>query len=413
MSIIVASFYAVWLLLVTIYTIAIVTLLSTPIRASMKTDIQYIPKVSLVIPTYNEARIIEQKLENVLQLEYPMERLEVLVVDSGSTDSTRETVRRFANTNPQKVRITLIEEPIRRGKSAAINQALRSSDSEIFALTDADVMLRPDGLLRLIGHLRDDKVGAASGVEIPVGRRSLLFDVEAGYKTIYAATRMSEASMDTPFMCESEFSVFKRNAVTSLSPGCMCDDLELTIGVRAHGLRCAYVSDAPFFENEAAVLRPKLRHKYRRGMANQHGISRNWRIVFNKAFGKYGATIFPFEFFVHIISPVMLVMAIVLFGASIFVAPNDVAVEILVGAFAGLLPLGLLWGLTQRYDGQKILNVQGRFSWLLGAGAFMAFQPVLVASLVHLAIKGPKLEWAQISETRLPVNTEIRVAPST
>jgi hypothetical protein len=64
--------------------------------------------------------------------------------------------------------------------------------------------------------------------------------------------------------------------------------------------------------------------------------------------------------------------------------------------------------LTRKYKSNKILNIQGRLTWLLGAASFLAFQIVLVASLAHLALKGPKLQWPQISETRTPTKTELQ-----
>ena len=408
LSVIVASFYAVWFLLVGVYTLAIGILLFTPANKSRQSRLEYFPRVSLVIPTYNEAGVITQKLENVLQLEYPRDRLQVMVLDGGSTDSTREKVKRFVDASFGSLNIALIEQSTRQGKSAAINEALRLSDSEVFALTDADVAVEPQALSKLVSYLLEQNVGGASGVEVPIGDQGLMFHVEAGYKSIYAATRMAEASVDTPLMCESEFSVFNRKAITPLEQGCMCDDLELTVNLRSHGMKAVYVSYVPFFEKEAAVLKPKLRHKYRRGMANQHGLLRSRRVLFNKTFGKYGSVIFPYEFFVHVISPILLVLAIALFVGSVIGSPGVIAIEIATAVFSGLLPLILLWQLARKYESNKILNVQGRLTWLLGAVAFFGFQIVLVASLAHLALRGPKLQWTQISETRMPTKPELQ-----
>ncbi len=412
MSVIATSFYTVWLLLVAIYALAIAILLSAPARKMGQSHLEYFPRVSLVIPTYNEASVITQKLDNVLQLEYPRDKLEVMVVDGGSTDSTREKVKGFAEANFERLNIALIEQPTRRGKSAAINDALRLSECEVFALTDADVVVKPQALAKLVSHLIDQNVGGASGIEVPIGDQSLMFQVEEGYKKIYAATRMSEASLDTPLMCESEFSVFYRKAITPLKQGCMCDDLELTVNLRSHGMKAVYVSDAPFYEREAGALKPKLLHKYRRGMANQHGLLRAWRVLFNKSFGKYGNFIFPYEFFVHIISPILLVLAIALFIGSLIESPSVITIEAATAISSGLFPLILLRQLTRKYKTNDILSNTGRLSWLLGAVAFLAFQIVLVASLAHLVLRGPKLQWAQISETRRPTTTEFQTVPA-
>ncbi|OLC62986.1 hypothetical protein AUH73_03265 [archaeon 13_1_40CM_4_53_4] len=178
MAILLILFYAVWLTIVIVYTVAFAILLSAPAGSRSESENEFFPTVSLVIPTYNEGQIIGRKLENILELDYPRDKLDVLVVDSASSDDTKDTVRRFANRTHELVNINLIEQPSRQGKSSAINEALRSSSAEVFALTDADVVVRPDALKRLVKRLAQGTTGAASGVEVPVGGRGLLFQIE-------------------------------------------------------------------------------------------------------------------------------------------------------------------------------------------------------------------------------------------
>jgi cellulose synthase/poly-beta-1,6-N-acetylglucosamine synthase-like glycosyltransferase len=400
--------YSLWFLTVIIYTLILALLFLTSPRGRTQSNDGFYPTISLVVPTYNEAQIIGRRLDNILQLDYPKDKLDVLVVDSASTDNTREIVRRFARTNP-RIHLRLIEQPVRQGKSSAINEALRISNSDMFALTDADVVVQPQALKNLIRHLGENDIGAASGVEVPVGGENSLSKIETGYRVVYTAVRMAEASLDTPFMCESELSIFKRSFLEPLRPGCMCDDLELTAMMRSKGLKAVYVLDAPFFEQEAGSLRPKLLHKYRRGMANQHGIVRNRGVLFNSKYGKYGTIVFPFEFFVHIVSPLLLFTVLGLFIGTLFLSPPIAAVELIIMILSGIPALLLLRQLSQKYRSQEISKARGRLSWLLGTVSFVGFQIVLAASLVQLAVRGPKLQWPQISETRAPIQAEIKV----
>jgi cellulose synthase/poly-beta-1,6-N-acetylglucosamine synthase-like glycosyltransferase len=401
--------YALWFLTVIIYTVIIALLLLTPARHPTQSGDGFYPTVSLVVPTYNEAQIIGRKLENILQLDYPKEKLDVLVVDSASSDDTGDIVRRFASTNAGSMHVRLIEQSVRQGKSSAINEAQLNSNSDIFALTDADVVVQPQSLKNLIRQLGEDGIGAASGVEVPVGGVSTLSNIETGYRVVYTAVRMAEASLDTPFMCESEFSVFKRRSLEPLRPGCMCDDLELTAMMRSKGVKAVYAIDAPFFEQEATSLRSKLLHKYRRGMANQHGIIRNRGALFNRKYGKYGTIVFPFEFFVHILSPLLLFTMLGLFLGTLFLSPPTAAVQAIIMVLSGVPAILLLRQLSLKYPSAEISKSQNRLSWLLGTLSFLAFQIVLAASLVQLAVRGPELKWSQISETRTPIRTEIKV----
>jgi cellulose synthase/poly-beta-1,6-N-acetylglucosamine synthase-like glycosyltransferase len=364
------------------------------------------PTVSLVIPTYNEASIILPKLENVLQLDYPRDKLEVVVVDSASSDETGNIVKKFAGEHRREINLAIIEQPIRRGKSEAINEALRNIRSEIIVLTDADVTFPSDSLSKLVENFERSEVGAVSGVEVPVGGKSFLTNIEADYRRIYTAIRMAEAETDTPFMCESELSAYRRELLGQLRPGTVCDDVELTVMVRSRGFKALYAPDVSFLETEAGELTPKLHHKLRRGMNNQHALLQNSKVLFNRKLGKYGMIVFPFEFFVHIVSPVLLAASLVLFLSLAVFSPISALIALLATALFSFPALVLLRSLINRYRGTDVADLRGTGSWIFGAGAFLGFQLVLLIGLLKLGLKGPQLNWQQIPGTRVPITVE-------
>lgn len=367
---------------------------------------QVIRTVSLVIPTYNEASVIRQKLENVLQLEYPREKLEVVVVDSASSDETVSIVNKFVGEHRREINLVLIEQPVRRGKSEAVNEALRNIRSEIMVLTDADVTFPPLSVRRLVENFEGSEIGAVSGVEVPVGGKSFLTSIEADYRRIYTAIRMAEAETDTPFMCESELSAYRREILEPLRPGVVCDDVELTVAVRSKGFKAVYASDVSFFETEAGKLGPKLQHKLRRGMNNQHALLHNSKVMFNRNFGRYGTIVFPFEFFVHIVSPVLLSVSLIfLFSLAVF-SPISAMIAIVATAILSLPPLAILRSLIGRYRGTEVGSLRGTGSWVFGAVAFLGFQLVLLVGLLKLGFKGPQTNWQQIPGTRIPITVE-------
>ena len=225
------------MLLSVVYTLGLSTLLlgAKEYRAEPRGKLN--PTVALVIPTYNEAAVIPRKLENIRQLDYPRDKLQIVIVDSASTDDTISLVKRFVADNAGNLACTLLEQPVRMGKSEAINEALRHVDAEILILTDADVTFPSGSLYEIVAGFQDPRIGAVSGVEVPVGGDDMMGGVEGDYRRIYTAIRMAEASVDTPFMCESEFSAYRRELLQPLRPGTMCDDIELTVGVRSKGYR--------------------------------------------------------------------------------------------------------------------------------------------------------------------------------
>ena len=391
-------------IVIIVYTLCLALLYRNSARPPLRRMSQTVPTVTLVIPTYNEASVIHQKLENVLQLDYPKDKLEVVVVDSASSDETGSIVNKFATAHRREINLVLIEQLVRRGKSEAINEALHRIRSEIVVLTDADVTFPPRSIRRLVENFEGSEVGAVSGVEVPVGPKSLLTGIEADYRRIYTAIRMAEAETDTPFMCESELSAYRRELLEPLRPGSVCDDVELTVMVRSKGFKAVYAHDVSFFETEAGKLRPKLQHKLRRGMNNQHALLQNSRVLFSRDLGRYGTLVFPFEFFVHIVSPVLLTLSLLFFLSLVVFSPFSALIALLVAALVSLPALAILRSLLRRYRETDIGALQGTGSWIFGAAAFLGFQFVLLVGLVKLGLKGPQLNWQQVPGTRIPVS---------
>src|SRR5208283_3627073 len=144
-----------------------------------KVDYAYKPKVSIIIPTYNEAGIIGYKLDNSSRLTYPKDHLEIVIVDSNSTDDTVKIVQDFSE-NEKNLNIKLLVEGERKGKSHALNNALEYCTGEIVIISDADCFWPSDILEKALPYLADPSVGA-------IGGPKLLFNSEQTW-----ITRMEE-----------------------------------------------------------------------------------------------------------------------------------------------------------------------------------------------------------------------------
>ena len=121
------------------------------------------PSVSLLVAAYNEAAVIADKIRNSLALDYPADKLEVVVASDGSKDGTAEIARSLASGEPAG-RIRLINFEKNRGKMAVLNDAVPQLRGDIVAFSDASSMLASDSLRVLVQSFSDPRVGAASGV---------------------------------------------------------------------------------------------------------------------------------------------------------------------------------------------------------------------------------------------------------
>ncbi|MEM2145107.1 MAG: glycosyltransferase, partial [Candidatus Jordarchaeaceae archaeon] len=163
---------------------------------NLKRNYKYEPKISLIIATYNEAKVIKTKLENVYSLNYPEDKLEVIVVDSASTDGTLEVCREFLATHNIRFPTLLLSEEERRGKSHALNTALQYAKGEIIATSDADSFWEPDALCNAVSFFADSSVGAVTGRERLINLGKSIHTLSEGlYRKFYYTLRLGESKI--------------------------------------------------------------------------------------------------------------------------------------------------------------------------------------------------------------------------
>jgi len=116
------------------------------------------PRVSLIIPAYNEETVIGRKIQNTLELDYPSDRLEIVVVSDGSNDATERVAREAAG---ERIRLVFRED--HQGKTACLNAVLPDLTGQIVVFTDANAFFLRDALARLVMHFRNPRVGCVMG----------------------------------------------------------------------------------------------------------------------------------------------------------------------------------------------------------------------------------------------------------
>ena len=115
----------------------------------------YLPSITLIICAYNEEKNIENKLQNVKELDYPFEKIQVILVDDGSNDNTVNIAKGFNYVN-----IISLE---RSGKTAAQNKAVNIAENEILVFSDANSIYQPNAIKKLVRNFADKRVGVVCG----------------------------------------------------------------------------------------------------------------------------------------------------------------------------------------------------------------------------------------------------------
>jgi cellulose synthase/poly-beta-1,6-N-acetylglucosamine synthase-like glycosyltransferase len=233
-----------------------------------KIDASYMPTISIIVPTYNESEVIGYKLRNLAKLNYPKKMMEIIFVDSQSTDSTLDAIKIFADSHSE-MNIKILVESERKGKSQALNLALKHCNGEVVGISDADCFWTPTILTESLPFMADLTVGAISGPKKLLNTESSwVTKSEDAYLKSMNLMKLGESKKATTIFFEGGFSVYKKEVLESFDPyNTGSDDCGTIISILEKGFRALMVSQAEFFTTFPETLNGKLKIKIRR--ANQ------------------------------------------------------------------------------------------------------------------------------------------------
>jgi cellulose synthase/poly-beta-1,6-N-acetylglucosamine synthase-like glycosyltransferase len=290
------------------------------------------PTVSVVLPTYNESRIVETKLAGLVGLDYPMEKVEVVVVDS-SDDETPALVREFF-ADREHPSLTLIEEEERRGLAPALNDAYAAADGEMVVKTDCDSVVGDDALREAAANLADPDVAAVTGRNAEVLGGS---EVEAGYRGVQAHVQTLESHLDSTLIFHGPFSAFERDAILPVDPNSLADDTELALRIRRSGAgRVIFDPAIRYKEASHSGVVKRRKQKDRRGMGLIRLLVQH-RDALGR-YGNYGRLVLPFNWWFMVVSPPLVGLStlLVCLAAVGTVGPFGLVVPAALAAFVAL-----------------------------------------------------------------------------
>lgn len=171
------------------------------------------PHLSVIIPAYNEGPMVLQSVTSVASAVYPRDRLEIFVVDDGSTDNTWQYVRQAAARYPGLVKP--VRFPANRGKRAALAEGFRRASGELLVTIDSDSVIQPGSLLAIAGPFRDPTVGAVAGKVAVYNRRQGLIPrmLQVRYVLSFDLLRAVESSFRNVYCCPGALTAYRASTV--------------------------------------------------------------------------------------------------------------------------------------------------------------------------------------------------------
>jgi glycosyltransferase involved in cell wall biosynthesis len=197
------------------------------------------PSVSVVISAYNEERWLADKVRNVLAQDYPADRLEVVIVSDGSTDRTEAIAQGL-----EGARVRLLVQPRRGGKNLALNRGAAVATGDVLVFTDANAMLAPGALRRLVAPFADPQIGLVSGQglygELGDGAARVVSNAYVRYE---AFIKTREALLGFVAAADGALYAIRRELFSPL-PSDQVHDLVHPIQTITAGRRCFFAADA-------------------------------------------------------------------------------------------------------------------------------------------------------------------------
>lgn len=203
------------------------------------------PFVSVLVPSYNEAHVIAEKIRNVLAIDYPADRYELVVACDGPSDGTSEIVRSMADGH--RVRAVIFEK--NRGKLHVLNDVVPQLKGEIVAFSDASSMLERGALRALVTNFADPKVGAVSGIyRVHKKDAAHLGRQEDFYWTYETFLKKQEAALGSILGCHGALYAIRRELYPFPRPDTINDDYVIPLRIVQKGYRVAYEPAAVAYE---------------------------------------------------------------------------------------------------------------------------------------------------------------------
>lgn len=228
-----------------------------PKQAELPAD-EELPEVTFLVCAYNEQDVVEMKMQNIHQLDYPREKLHVMWVTDGSTDNTNERLREYDD-------VEVVYSPERRGKTAALNHGISMVKSPITIMTDANTVVNAEAVREIVRCFLDPKVACVAGEKRVMARQEgeIAAEGEGMYWKYESTLKRWDSELYSAMGAAGELNAIRTALYEPMPETALLDDFVMSMKMVDRGYKIAYTSKAYAMEYGSANLEEEAKRKRR------------------------------------------------------------------------------------------------------------------------------------------------------
>ncbi len=252
------------------------------------------PFVSIIIPAYNEEDVIERTLNSVINLDYPREKLKIIVVNDGSTDRTPKIVRDFIRKH-KDYNIKLLNQK-NAGKWKALNHGLRFVNSEFFAVLDADSIVSKDALKTMLPYFYDESVGAVLPLMKVYTPKNILQKIQWYEYIVNMFYKKLASYINCIHVTPGPFTIYRTKVIKKLGGfkrAFATEDLEIALRLQKHHYKIIQVLETEVYTIAPRDFKGLYKQRYRWNKGSFLNVLSYRKMLFNKEYGDFGLIQLP------------------------------------------------------------------------------------------------------------------------
>ena len=288
------------------------------------------PPISIVFPAHNEEKVINNRIKNLAESDYPVEKIELIIVNDASEDDTENVALKAMKNCGIKGRV--VKNDTRSGVNFSMSSGIKEAENDIVVCTDADVYFDISALKLVVSKLVSKKdIGAVTGDLQPLKGKEVTKKSESAYRSMYGKICEWESDVASTYCFNGALYAIKKSAPATLDIKDGAYDAGIAFSVIRNGYKAVYVSSAKVFENVPNDLSAQFKQKIRRAARL---IKATWinKDMMSGKYGKFGRVILPLRFTAFSVVPAAFFMSVCLW-IYIFSSINILFLPFLLIAF--------------------------------------------------------------------------------